>query len=123
MFIILAAIKTFGVEKGMYAMLGVCMLCMSINLIMEKFNLYQQVIISSEKIKEIRGYIINIFGGKISIYYAKDGYSDCDNAIIMTVLKKKEFFKLKKYVDSIDENSFITAHDINEIHGNAYTAK
>lgn len=123
MFIILAAVKTFGVEKGMYAMLGVSMLCVSINLIMEKFNLYQQVVISSKKIKEIRSYIIDIFGGKISIYYAKDGSSDCDNAIIMTVLKKREFFELKKYVDSIDRNSFITAHDIDEIHGNAYLTK
>ena len=123
MFIILAAIKTFGVEKGMYAMLGVSMLCISINLIMEKFNLYQQVIISSEKIKEIRSYIIDIFGGKISIYYAKDGSTESENAIIMTVLKKREFFELKKYVDSIDQNSFITAHNINEIHGNAYITK
>ncbi|UUV16816.1 YitT family protein [Fusobacteria bacterium ZRK30] len=67
--------------------------------------------------------ITNIFGGKISIYYAKDGSSEFDNAIIMTVLKKREFFELKKYVDSIDQNSFITAHDINEIHGNAYITK
>ena len=123
MFIILAAIKTFGIEKGMYAMLGVCMLCISINFIMEKFNIYQQVIISSEKIKEIRTYITNIFGGKTSIYYAKNGSSEFDNAIIMTVLKKREFFELKKYVDSIDQNSFITAHDINEVHGNAYITK
>lgn len=122
-FIILGAIKTFGAEKGMYAMLGVCMLCVSINLIMEKFNLYQQVIISSDKIKEVRTYIIDIFGGKTSIYYAKDGSSECDNAIIMTVLKKKEFFKLKNYIHSIDKNSFITAHDINEVHGNAYITK
>lgn len=118
--IILGAVKAFGIEKGLYALLGVFLLCVTINIIMEKLRLYQQVILSSSKTEEARDYISNVLGGKVSIYYAKDGCSDCENAIIMAVLKSRDFLELKNYMSSIDPDSFITAHNINEVCGNAY---
>ncbi|KDR95874.1 Uncharacterized membrane-anchored protein YitT, contains DUF161 and DUF2179 domains [Peptoclostridium litorale DSM 5388] len=119
-FIILGAVTAFGIEKGLYALLGVFMLCVTINIIMEKLRLYQQVILSSSKVEAARDYIANVLGGKVSIYYAKDGCSDCENAIIMAVLKSRDFLELKNYMSSIDPDSFITAHNINEVCGNAY---
>lgn len=118
--IILGAVTAFGVEKGLYALLGVLMLCATINIIMERLSLYQQVILSSSKIEEARDYIANVLGSKVSIYYAKDGCSDCENAIIMAVLKSRDFLDLKNYMISIDSDTFITAHKINEVCGNAY---
>ena len=118
--IILGAVTAFGIEKGLYALLGVFMLCVTISIIMEKLRLYQQVILSSSKIEEARDYIANVLGGKVSIYYAKDGCSECENAIIMAVLKSRDFWELKSYMSSIDTDAFITAHNINEVCGNAY---
>jgi uncharacterized membrane-anchored protein YitT (DUF2179 family) len=114
------AVFTFGITKGLYAILGVIMNGYVIDNVVEGFNLCKEVVVISEKGEEIKQFIIAELQRGATIYYAKGAYSDKNKEVITTILDRNEFIKLRIYIKGIDSSAFITIKNIKEVLGEGF---
>ena len=119
--ITLMAGLTFGLELGLFALLGVIMNAFIIDNIIEGLNLKIKlsiITICPEKIKE---YITDELDRGATIYKAEGAFTGENREVLSTVINKKEFIRLKSYVKEVDEDAFVTASNIKEVLGNGFS--
>ena len=118
--ITIIAALTFGLTKGLYAMLGVIMNGYIIDNVIEGFSVCKEVVIISEKGDLIKKFIIDELQRGATIYYAKGAFSGENKEVITTIIDRKEYVKLRNYIKDIDTASFITIKNIRETLGEGF---
>ncbi len=116
----IAAAFVFGLEKGLYAILGVIINGVLIDKVIQSLKTYNQVAIISSKGEEIKKYIVDNLDRSATIYVAKGAYHETEREVITTVLNRKQFIKLKDYIQIIDEKAFITVQYIRDVFGEGF---
>ena len=119
--IICAAIGVFGIEKGLYALLGIIMNGFLVDYFIDGFNVAKLVMIISDKTKEVTDYIINDLDRSATVYAAKGAYSNQDKAVITTVVNRRQFIQLKNHINTIDPRAFVTVQQLHEVMGEGFT--
>lgn len=119
-FITLFAAVTFGPKIGMYAILGVLINGLVIDLVIEGFNIVKQLAIITHRTEEVKQFIIVELGRSATVYTAKGAFSGDEKEVITTIVSQKEFIRLKNYVKSIDPNAFITVSNVHEALGEGF---
>lgn len=120
-FITLFAAVTFGPKIGMYAILGVLINGLVIDLVIEGFNIVKQLAIITHRTEEVKAFILNDLGRSATVYTAKGAFSGDEKEVITTVVSQKEFIRLKNYVKGIDPRAFITVSNVHEALGEGFT--
>lgn len=110
----------FGAEVGMYAILSVILNGFVIDYVIDGFNVCKQVYIISGKNEEIRKYIIEILERGCTIFDGKGGFSGNSEKILYSVLSRREFIRLRKYIREIDRRAFIIVNDAHEVLGEGF---
>ncbi|ART75293.1 hypothetical protein B4U37_04200 [Sutcliffiella horikoshii] len=116
-FIALSSILVFGPEVGMYAVFGVILNGLVIDYVLQQVNEMREVVIISSESDQIRSYIVGQLGRGATIHYAKGAFTSDEKEVITTILNKKDFSKLKKFIGATDQQAFITVHNMKEILG------
>ncbi|WP_411680501.1 YitT family protein [Clostridium thailandense] len=116
----IAASITFGIDKGLYAILGVIANSTLIDNVIKSLNTYKQVAIISNAGEQIKDYIVDTLERSATIYYAKGAYNNNEREVITTVISNKQFLKLKEYIKNIDGKAFITVNEVNEVVGEGF---
>ncbi len=123
MVVVLLATVVFGLEKGLYAVLGVIVVTQLIDYIIAGFNIQKYVMIiptSAEKAQRINQYVLNYLGRGTTIYEAQGGYSGEKKMVITTAVERKQFVELKREVMNIDVNAFMMSQNIHEVIGEGF---
>lgn len=123
MMVVLLAMSTFGLERGLYAALGVIITTQLIDYFISGLNIQKYVMIvasDSTKAFQISGYILNKLERGATVYHAEGAYSGEDKRVITTVIDRKEFIELKKQVIQIDEMAFMTVQNLHEVVGEGF---
>lgn len=120
--IVLMAMKTYGLEVGLYAMIGVIMNAFVIDSIIEGFNLKINVRIISQEKDAIRQFIIEELERGLTVFKAEGGYSEQSVFIISTVLSRRQFIRIKDFIRGVDENAFVTVSSVREVIGEGFKA-
>lgn len=118
--ITMAAIAVFGIDKGLYAILGVLITSTVVDKVIASLNTYKQVAIISKEGTDIKNYIVDELERSATIYYAKGAYHNNESEVITTILDRKQFSKLKDYIKNIDARAFITVNEVNEVLGEGF---
>jgi uncharacterized membrane-anchored protein YitT (DUF2179 family) len=118
--ITIAATAVFGIDKGLYAILGVIITATVIDKVIASLNTYKQVAIISSEGKHIKNYIVDELERSATIYYAKGAYHNNEREVITTIVDRKQFLKLKDYIKDIDNRAFITVNEVNEVLGEGF---
>jgi len=116
-FIALSSILVFGPEVGMYAVFGVILNGLVIDYTLQQVNEMREVVIISSESAQIRSYIVGQLGRGATIHYARGAFTSDEKEVITTVLSRKDFSRLKKYIGATDKQAFITVHNMKEILG------
>ncbi|MBV7275431.1 YitT family protein [Clostridiaceae bacterium UIB06] len=116
----IAASITFGIDKGLYAILGVIANSTLIDNVIKSLNTYKQVAIISNAGEQIKDYIVDTLERSATIYYAKGAYNNNEREVITTVISNKQFLNLKEYIKNIDGKAFITVNEVNEVVGEGF---
>jgi uncharacterized membrane-anchored protein YitT (DUF2179 family) len=116
---LLAAIS-FGADAGMYALLAVIINGFVIDTVIEGLNISKQIMVISSKTDSISKFIIEDLERGCTILQGKGGYSKEVTYILYTVLGRKEFIKLKKYIRETDTKAFIAINDAHEVLGEGF---
>ncbi|QAA33304.1 YitT family protein [Clostridium manihotivorum] len=116
-----AATSVFGLNVGIYSILGVIINCTLIDKVINTLNTYKQVAIISSEGEEIKRYIMDVLERSATIYYAKGAYNNNESEVITTILSRKQFQQLKQFIADIDDRAFITINEVNEVLGEGFT--
>lgn len=119
-FVTILAIYIFGVEKGLYGIIGVYLVGILIDKFIEGFNMCKQVFIISNKSEEIGNFIVNEISRGCTKIQGTGVYSKQKNNILYVVIHRKEFILLKNKIKEIDPQAFITVSDCREVLGEGF---
>lgn len=115
--ITIMAAFAFGPKLSMYAMLGVIINGYVIDGIIEGINMCKEVTIISDSYNKIKDFIINELDRGTTIYNARGGYTENEKNVLVVVIGRREFARLKHYINSVDKNAFITVRNTYEVFG------
>lgn len=118
--ITLAAGFTFGAKTGMYALLGVTINGFVIDSVIEGLNVCKQVTIISSKSDKIKSFIMDKLGRGVTVYEATGGYTGEKREVLMVILSRREFIKLRDYIKEVDKRAFITVNNVHEVLGEGF---
>jgi uncharacterized membrane-anchored protein YitT (DUF2179 family) len=123
MTIVLLAIGIFGLEKGLYAALGVIVTSTLIDYVISGINIQKYVTIIPSTIEtshHINNYILHTLGRGATLYHAEGAYSKEQKTVITTVLDRREFVELKRHISQIDDYAFVTVQNLHEVVGEGF---
>lgn len=110
----------FGIRIGMYSILGLILRGFLIDLVIESMNISKQVVIVSGKPEKIKDYIVNTLHRGATIYKAMGAFTNEEKEVISTIVNRKEAIRLRNFVRSVDDKSFITITNASEIIGRGF---
>lgn len=111
---------TFGADAAMYALLAVIVNGMVIDNVIEGMNTVKEIMVISSKTDQISNYIIKELDRGCTIFPGKGGFSAKDTYVLYTVLHRRQFIKLKKFIKEIDSRAFITVSEAHEVLGEGF---
>lgn len=112
-----SSIFIFGPTIGMYAFFGVILNGLVIDYTLQQFDNNKEIVIISRESELVRHFIVHQLGRGATIHHAKGAFNQEDKEVITTILNRKDYTRLKRYMTDIDEKAFITVHSMNEILG------
>ena len=112
---------TFGVELGLYALLGVIMNSFIIDYIIAGFNLKIKLTIITSNPEKIRNYINNNIQRGATIYRAEGAFTGEDKDVLITAMNRREFLALKSYIAKVDEDAFVMVSKVKEVFGEGFS--
>ncbi len=120
---LIVALSTFffyGVEIGLYSLLGLFAKVFVIDDILDSLNLCKAFTIITTKPEEIEQFIVTEMKRGATIHKAEGVYTKEDRSVIITVCKRSEALKLRMRVKSIDPHSFVIITKTSEIAGKGF---
>lgn len=120
MIVVLLALNAFGLRKALYALFAVILNGIVIDKAIEGLNTYKEVRVISPKLEEIESFILNKLERGATVYSAKGSYSNTQIEVLWTIVDRKEFIELKKFIKSVDQKAFMSVSESYEILGEGF---
>lgn len=114
------ATTVFGLEKGMYALLGVILYGFVIDYAIEGLTISKNVTIITTEPELVKKFIVEELDRGATVYTAKGAFTNEDKEVIVTIVKRLEFIKLRNYIHEIDKTAFISVQDTHEVLGEGF---
>jgi uncharacterized membrane-anchored protein YitT (DUF2179 family) len=118
--ITLSAAFAFGFKLSMYATFGVIINGIIIDGIIQGINTRKEVTIVSQKFKEINGFIMNDLNRGSTLLSAEGGFTSEEKKIIIAVMGRRDFGKLKNFIQIADPNAFVYLKSTHEVFGEGF---
>ena len=118
--ITLTSALVFGVDLAFYSLLSVILLGMTVDRVIEGFNICKSVFIVSKHSDEISKFIIYSLDRGCTFLNGIGAYTGESNNILYAVLSRSQFIKLKKFIKEIDPEAFITVGEVHEVLGEGF---
>ena len=121
--IVIAASTFFvfaDVEKGLFSMLGLFAKVFIVDDIIDSINMCKSFTIITTKPDVINSYITGQMHRSATVYSAKGAYTGADRSVIMTVCRRAEAIRLRKFVHEEDPGAFIIITKTSEIMGKGF---
>jgi uncharacterized membrane-anchored protein YitT (DUF2179 family) len=118
--IIFFAIIVFGTDIGLYALLSVIILGITVDRFIDGFNAVKEIFIMSSRVDEISRYIMNDLERGCTYLRGEGAFTGKEQIVIYAVLGRSEFIKLKSYIKKIDSTAFISVREAYEVLGEGF---
>jgi uncharacterized membrane-anchored protein YitT (DUF2179 family) len=118
--ITLSAAFAFGFKLSMYATFGVIINGIIIDGIIQGINTRKEVTIVSQKYREINGFITNDLNRGSTLLSAEGGFTSEEKKIIIAVMGRRDFGKLKNFIQIADPNAFVYLKSTHEVFGEGF---
>ena len=115
------AIKEFGVEIALYAILSVIIQSFGLNYFIQGLGRKIAITVISDYSGEINEMILGKYKRGVSLYKAEGGYSHKQRNIILTVVPFRKYISIRDDILKIDKNAFVFTHTISEVLGEGFT--
>ena len=116
------AIGAFGIDKGLFGFFSILLIGVLVDKFIDGFNTCKQVFIITKKPKLLVKYINKDIDRGCTVLNGEGGYTGTEVKIIYTVLNRKQFITLKKFIKENDKDAFITVNESNEVLGKGFVS-
>lgn len=120
-FVILFATSIYGLEKGIYSFMSLYVTTYCVDVTIAGFNSKIQMTIISNQAEIINNFIFSEIRRGSTFYKARGGYTKQERDILVTIVDKKQYIKIRNFINSIDEDAFVYITNINEVIGYGFT--
>ncbi|MBL1230800.1 YitT family protein [Enterococcus sp. BWB1-3] len=119
--IILAGLLAFDVDRILFSMICLFLTGRVIDLIQVGVVRSKNVFIVSPKYEEIKLTLLKELDKGVTMIPVKGGYHEQEGMLLMTVIKEKDFPKVKEELLRIDEHAFIISMNASEVFGRGFS--
>lgn len=116
------SLTTFGVEIGLFQLLSVYLCGAVINKVIDGFSSRKEVMVIASEKELIMDYIMNNLNRGATLIKGRGGYSGLDTEIIYSILTRREFIKLKLFIEEKDSGAFLSVNTVSEVSGAGFNS-
>ena len=120
LFITVSAFLVFDFQTGLFSILGLFAKTLVIDGAIENFNLCKYFTVITVNPQPICDFIHHELDRSVTIYKAEGAYSHTERSVILTVMKRSQAVRLRRFVRDIDPNAFIMITNSSEIIGKGF---
>lgn len=120
MIITLLACVAFGMETGLFSILGLVMKSLLVDMVLENINTHKYFHIITTKPEEIEAYITGTLKRGATELHGEGAYTHEGRTVVLTVMKRREAVLLRKYVKQVDPSAFVLIINTGEIVGKGF---
>ena len=110
----------FGIETGMFSIMGLFLKSFVVDSVIESINLCKFFSIVTSKPKEICDYIINELHHSSTVVDGQGAFSHEDKKVVLTAVRRGEAVRLRQRCKQIDPHSFMFITNTSEIIGKGF---
>ena len=119
--IIIFAGIIFGIQSGIYALLSLYTSTYVLDAVIAGFRNKIQMTIISSHLDVINQYIQKDIMRGTTLYEAQGGYTRENKLILVTIVGKKQYIKIRNFINSIDDDAFVYISNISEVIGYGFS--
>lgn len=120
MLIAASSFFVFGVEAGLFSMLGLFSKAFLIDGVIEDIGKSKYVTVITNEVAKVGDYIINTMHRDYTTYAATGGYTGNEKHVLIVVCSRPEACRLRAKAKELDPASFIIVSDATEILGKGF---
>lgn len=119
--IIAASMAVFGnIESGLYGLINMVVSTYVIDIILYGMNKSTMVTVMSPKVGEIAELLMERLGRGCTFFKSRGAYSKTEGETLICVVDRKQFYKAKKIIYSIDRDAFVIVSEAKEVYGEGF---
>lgn len=115
-----SAFAIFGVETGLFSLLGLFAKAFLVDGVIESLNSCKYFVVITTKRDEVSEYITKTIKHGATTHAAEGEFTHQGKYMIHTVCKRSEAIRMRKYIKEIDPHSFIIITTSSEIIGRGF---
>lgn len=119
--VVLLAALVFGIQLGLYALLGVLLNGLLIDNLIMGYRTRFLVVVMSSKIDEIYQFVDTQLDRGATLYKAEGAYERKEKAVLHTILTKRQYIKLKQFVHKTDPRALLSVNTVQEVFGEGFS--
>lgn len=108
-------------ETPLYSIVTLTILVKVADIIIEGLNYAKEFIIISEKSQEIGEAILKKIDRGATVLKSQGLFTGQDRKVILCIVNRSEVAMLKRTIEEIDENAFVTVNTVHEVLGKGFT--
>ena len=118
--ICLSSFITFGVEVGLFSLVGLFAKAFFVDGIIDNINSCKYFVVITDMPDEVSAYVISELNHSVTTHKVVGGFSGTDKTMIHTVCHRVDAIRLRKKVKEIDPNAFTVITTTSEIVGRGF---
>lgn len=115
-----AAGVVFGIETGLFSLLGLLAKALVVDSVIENIHLSKYFTIVTHKPDEVVAFIKGTLNRSATILSGEGAFTHEGRKVILTVMGRSQAVKLRLYIRSIDPHAFIVISNTSEIIGKGF---
>jgi len=115
-----AAIPVFGVQAGLYSLLGLVLKAFVVDLLLESLNVHKKMEIITAHPEPVIDFILNTLHRGATLYQATGAYSGTEWKVIHTVVGRRQALAIRRVLKAIDPKAFVTITTTSETIGKGF---
>ena len=101
-----SAIFFFGIETGLYSLLGLALKALLVDTVIENINLKKCMYIITQDPHEVCEFILKDLHRGATVWRAHGAYTDREVFVVMTALNRAQAARVRQYVKQVDPMGF-----------------
>lgn len=119
-FITLMACVAFGMETGLFSILGLVMKSLMVDMVLENINVHKYFHIITSNPKPVEEYITQVLHRGATELKGEGAYTHQGRTVMLTVVNRREGIMLRRYVKQVDPTAFLLIMNTGEIIGKGF---
>ena len=118
--ITLMACVAFGMETGLFSILGLIMKSLMVDMVLENINVHKYFHIITSNPKPVEEYITQVLHRGATELKGEGAYTHQGRTVMLTVVNRREAIMLRRYVKQVDPTAFLLIMNTGEIIGKGF---